>query len=72
VTDAGLAHLSSHGELQELILQSTGVSDAGLVDLATCKSLRKLYLYKTKVTEEGMARLRKALPECDVTQIQIE
>ena len=44
----------------------------GLVELADCKGLRRVYLYDTKVTAPGIAGLKKALPDCDVTQMQIE
>jgi hypothetical protein len=59
-------------QLQELILQDTGVTDVALKALASLKKLKTVYLNGTKVTAAGMADLKKALPECEVTQIWVE
>jgi hypothetical protein len=67
-----MQELATLPELRYMILQETAISDAGLVDLAACKNLRTLYLGETKVSAEGIARLKKALPECDISQVLVE
>jgi len=72
VTDAGLKELAELQRLQQLLLQETGITDAGLKELAALKGLKTVYLYATKVTASGIAELKKALPECNVTQVEVE
>jgi hypothetical protein len=72
ITDAGLKELASLQQLQELTLQETGITDAGLKELASLKALGRVYLHATKVTASGMAELKKALPDCDVSQVELE
>jgi hypothetical protein len=49
-----------------LLNRNPGVTDAGIKSLARLKGLRFADLRGTGVTEEGAARLRKALPDCQV------
>ena len=66
IGDAGLEHLKPLQQLEYLNLYGTAVTDAGLVHLAELKALKKVYLWQTQVTPEGAAKLREALPECEV------
>ena len=66
VGDAGLEQLKSLPELEYLNLYGTPVTDGGLAHLAEIKTLKKLYLWQSQVTAEGVARLREALPECEI------
>ena len=68
VTDAGLAHLRGLTGLQLLGLGNTLVTDAGLVYVQRLTSLRVLGLHLTRVTDAGVARLRRALPNCQITE----
>ncbi len=72
VTDAGLKVAATFPELEYLNLCFTRVSDTGLKELASLKGLKTVYLYATKVTASGMAELKEALPECNVTQVEVE
>ena len=67
VTDKGLEHLKALNQLQELKLDGTNVTDAGLEHL---KRLRvdTLSLAHTKVTNSGVAKLQRALPDCQITR----
>ena len=67
VTDAGLAHLKPLTNLVYLNLYSTKVSDAGLENLKDMKYLRNLYTWQSKVSEEGAAKLKKTLPEVQIS-----
>ncbi len=67
VTDAGLATVSDLRDLENLNLKSTGVTDAGLRRLEGMKKLRLLDLRSCPaLTREGIARLQKALPNCEI------
>lgn len=66
ITDDGLKQLKPLSSLTNLELSYTHISDAGLEHLSGMYSLRKLTLYGTKVTDAGVARLKHALPECDI------
>lgn len=67
VSDAGLAHLKPLKNLVYLNLYSTKVSDAGLENLKDMKYLRNVYTWQSKVTEDGAAKLKKTLPEVQIS-----
>jgi len=52
--------------LQELRLDSTGISDASIESLKSMHTLKVLNLYHTTVTEKGFEQLKAALPDCRV------
>jgi len=55
--------------LRRLILDGASVTDAGLERVARLKGLQKVSLHGLrgdKVTADGVARLRKALPGCEI------
>ena len=63
--------LKAIGQLQELNLleiTSIGVGDDDLVHLTGLKKLRFLRVISPYVTEEGIAKLRLALPECQIAR----
>ena len=66
ITDSGLEHLKRLRRLQRLDLGGTKVTDAGLEHLKGLTALRELDLLNTKVTYAGIARLRQALPNCNI------
>jgi len=66
-TDADLAGLCELRSLGALSLAGSHVTDAGLDRVAELRGLRELNLLGCPgVTAEGAARLRKALPGCEV------
>jgi serine/threonine protein kinase len=65
-TDAGLEHFAGNPMLSELSLVDCDITDVGLKHLTELKRLKKLSLERTGVTAEGVAKLRLALPKCDV------
>lgn len=67
VTDAGLLHLHGLTHLETLGLGGTRITDAGLPHLLGLTRLRSLWLDGTHVTDAGGARLRQALPKCQIT-----
>ena len=67
ITDAGLVHLRGLTNLRLLEVTFTRVTNAGLVHLPGLTSLRRLYLANAQTTEDGRARLRQALPDCEIT-----
>jgi hypothetical protein len=68
VDDAGLVHLKKLTSLRKLALNNTQVSDAGLVHLNGMRHLAELNLANTRVTAKGVAKLKAALPKCNITQ----
>lgn len=59
VGDAGVAHLTSHQNLEDLNLDRTALTNAGLSTLAHFQGLRRLDLSGTQITDEGLALLAK-------------
>lgn len=70
VTDAGLKHLTGLTRLNTIYLDNTAVTDAGLDLLKDFKDLRYLTLKKTKTTEAGRARLKEALPDLRIPDVE--
>lgn len=62
-----LPELKDLSELNALGLGMTRVNDAGLEHLTELKNLRILELDGTDTTAEGRAKLRKALPKCQIS-----
>jgi hypothetical protein len=66
IDDDAAKVLASLADLEVLEAQGVSVSDGGLEQLAVLSKLRKLSL-KT-LDDESMARLRDALPECEIEE----
>lgn len=67
VTDINLHLLAEHQpELEDLDLRDSGVTDQGLWKLRTFIRLKHLDLRGAPVTEQGVARLARALPDCEI------
>jgi hypothetical protein len=67
VTDAGLREVAEIKALQVLDLTYTNVTDAGLKALEGLKGLQELRCVGAAVTDAGVERLRKALPQVQIT-----
>ncbi len=67
VTDNGMSTIGSLKGLSVLRLDGTQITDKGLGPLSGLKSLDKLSLEGTNATKQGVAKIRAALPKCDVT-----
>ncbi|HWB00484.1 MAG TPA: hypothetical protein VG713_18455, partial [Pirellulales bacterium] len=59
--------LAEMTDVERLILDETGITDDELPTLESMTGLRQLSLRGTKVTADGVARLKKALPQCEIT-----
>ncbi len=68
LTDEGLVHLKGLLSLRDLNLEHTRVTDAGLEHLVGLKNLGQLNLGGTAVTEQGVAKLKAALPHCNISR----
>jgi hypothetical protein len=66
ITDAGLKDIAKLQNLTDLDLSRNQITDAGLKDIAKLQNLKGLDLNFTKITDAGVAKLRKALPKCDI------
>jgi len=64
--DDTLAHLQGLPKLRELSLLGTHVTDGGLKHLESLPNLRRLDLRDAQITPEGVARIRRALPDCQI------
>lgn len=63
-----LAALRNLPNLTQLNLRfNKDITDAGIVHLEGLKQLRHLHIDGTGITEAGLIRLRKALPDCEIT-----
>jgi hypothetical protein len=61
----GLAHFADT-DLSVLVLNACTVGDEAIPDLARLERLTYLYVANTNITNEGVAKLRAALPGCQV------
>ena len=66
LNDVGLTHLEGLLGLRLLGLDQTRVTDAGLDHLAGLTNLVELHLKGTAVTDKGVAKLKAALPRCNI------
>jgi serine/threonine protein kinase len=67
ITDRGLKRLAAHNrQLTELSLVECPITDKGLAELSQLRQLRLLAVDRTGVTAAGVARLQRALPECEI------
>jgi len=66
ITDDGVQNLASLTGLRELYLQKTKISDRSVDVLVKMSGLGQLVLFDTQVTADGIARLREALPKCQI------
>lgn len=66
VTDSGLIHVKSLKHLEWLILTGDNISDAAIPDLSLMTTLQLLDVRETAITARGYAKLKKALPNCNV------
>ena len=67
VDDAGVAQLKGLEKLTVLGLSGTRITDRSLEHLSGIKNLSSLFALETKVTNAGVAKLQKALPDCDIS-----
>lgn len=67
ISNKGLENLARFEWLIQLDLAGTKVDDDGLVHLEKMTRLQSMNLTGTQVSAAGAARLRKALPKCDIT-----
>ncbi len=65
VTDEGVAHLRNLAKLEVLQLGLTNTSDASVEHLAQLTALCRLVV-GDRVSEQGIAKLRFALPNCEI------
>lgn len=70
ITDKGVEQLSKLSELRRLDLSETAITDKSIDTLAQFKHLRSLFVSSVKMTPEGLSRLKRALPECEITEGQ--
>lgn len=75
LTDQAISHLRGLDQLERLVLanvdgesDASRISDACLDDLAALESLRELFLLDQAFTDADVAKLRRALPECDIVR----
>jgi len=64
--DAGLKHFRQFKNLTNIDLGRMKITDAAIQHLSEFKKLKFATLRETSITKEGFARLRKALPDCQI------
>jgi hypothetical protein len=67
VTAAGIQHLTLLPSLDYLLIWETPIDDSMLKVFASMRQLRNLCLKTGGTDKSRQARLRKALPECEIT-----
>jgi Leucine-rich repeat (LRR) protein len=71
ITDAGLVTIGKMKSLKSLDLARTSVSDQGIHELENLTNLTSLSVLQTGVTEEGLKRLKAALPNLGIANVQL-
>jgi len=66
ITDDGLLHLQNLRSLEGLDLMDTDVTDKGAETLCRIGRLKDLRIVNTRITRNGFAKLKRALPECQI------
>jgi len=65
--DNGMKHLAGVKTLEELSLDSPGVTDASIEHLGGLRNLRKLDLGRTRITAAGKQRLKRLLTKTAIS-----
>ena len=71
ISDKSITKLTKLKRLSQVSVTNTQVSDAAIEDLGKIKTLRTLNLHGSKVTQAGYARLKKLLPKCRISGINL-
>lgn len=67
VSDKGLVEIGKLKQLTWLSVQHCpDVTDEGIKELGSLTKLKSLYLNGTKATKQGIAKLRMAIPDCEI------
>ena len=65
--DSGITHLKGMKTLGLIGLSGTKISDAALDHLQELTGLKQIFCIGTGVTDAGVEKLRRALPQCQIT-----
>lgn len=68
ISDVQLAQLKNLSRLQYLDLRYSRISDRTVGELTRMRSLARLNLRGTLISNEGLDRLRRSLPECQISR----
>ncbi len=71
ITGKGLGRLAALEKLGDLSRADTPLTGTGLAQLAALKGLRSLDIRKTPVSPGAVARLRRALPKCEINRDEV-
>lgn len=66
ISEDELEHLAAMASLRHLDLWSSKITDDAIVHLEGLDQVKSLNLAETEITPEGIARLKEALPNCNV------
>jgi hypothetical protein len=67
ITDSATTRIANLTNLEKLWLDRTAITDESIPHLARLKRLKILDLRETAISDDGAAKLRRALPQCEVT-----
>jgi len=68
IGEVQLAQLKNLSRLQYLDLSHSRISDRAVDELTPMRSLARLDVRGTRISSEGLDRLRRALPECQISR----
>lgn len=71
-TDAVVTDLSNLSDLRNITLQNTQVTDTGFLQLINCPKLERVSIAETKITPKAVNQFKRALPDCQISQLSIE
>ncbi len=66
ISSKGLSYVAKLKELSELAIYGGTITDAGIAELEKLSGLKRLTLQEVQIPGDGLARLKKALSECEV------
>jgi hypothetical protein len=68
INDASLEVVGGLTQITHLTLYRVQVTDAGLEHLKGMAQLQYLYIVSGRISDQGIAKLRQALPHCEITR----
>jgi uncharacterized protein (TIGR03067 family) len=72
ITDESLKPLAEFPALENLELLKTSITDESVEHLVQLKKLKRLVILETKISSTGLAKLKIALPDCQIEAFTAE
>jgi len=65
-SDGEVSKVGALPEVRSLLLYGPGITDGAVDDVVTLQNLERVRITGTKISNQGVARLKQALPSCEI------